>query len=81
MDILHLQVKSEFNITGRGTVIVVNLEANGYKDLINKDLRDIFMEKKVEYKGAIYTIWGIEIMGAPDRSCKETAFLIKSIKI
>lgn len=76
-DALHLQVKEEFNITGRGKAIVVDLELNGYRDLQNKDLRDLFMGKYIIYKGYLYSIVGIEIMGALDRYCKETGFLLR----
>lgn len=69
--------EGEFFITGRGLVIVVLFEKNGYKGLYNKDLRGLFMGKEIVYKSKNYTITGIEVQGWPDKEVDRAGFLLK----
>lgn len=58
--ILNLKYSSEFTITGRGQVLGVCLSDNGYKHVVKKDLRNMFMGKWIDYKGGVYKVIGIE---------------------
>lgn len=74
------KVDKEFNITGRGLVITVDLKENGYDNIFNKDLKGLFMEKEIVYNSKNYKITGIEVQGWPDKEVKRTGFLLKEIK-
>jgi hypothetical protein len=79
MEVLKFKVEGEFNITGRGLAIVIDLKENGYEDITNFDMSKKFMTKTVEYNGELYQIRGVETQGWPERVVTRTAFLLKPI--
>lgn len=70
---------SQFYIQDRGMALCVDLEASGFTDLMNKDLRRLFMGKYLLYNGHKYKILGYETMVQPNKHADKTAFLLKPI--
>jgi hypothetical protein len=70
----------EYNITGRGLVVTLNLPANGLQ-LQNKDLTKQFFYKEIVYKGNIYVVTGIESMkSGSECECENVGLLLRLLK-
>jgi len=76
---MKVEICSKYEIKGRGTAFVVNLEAQGLMNKRSK-IYELFMGKEIEVDGKNYTVKGIEaFMTGLDYEMKTTAFLVKEI--
>jgi hypothetical protein len=74
-------IKAErYTITGRGEVLAINLEDNGFGPLTGKQVKDKFMGKPIEFEGKAHIVKGIEMFAQLESTINQNIGLLLADK-